>query len=151
MIHVLKISLTKHLAAAEIIVLFKGRVNFKQYIPKKHKWFGIKLYKLCDSKGYTYNMSMYFGKGRKCATFSMTATYARIDNVEHKLFMDNFFSSPASFDDSHTKTIYCCGTVRPNRKGMLKNFGHKMKLKKGELKTKMKGNLTGTVWKDNKI
>jgi hypothetical protein len=33
---------TEHLAVHEIIVLFKGRVVFKQYIPKKHKRFGIK-------------------------------------------------------------------------------------------------------------
>ena len=37
-------SLTDHLAVDEIIVLFTGRVIFKQYIPKKHKEFGIKLY-----------------------------------------------------------------------------------------------------------
>jgi hypothetical protein len=46
-------SLTEHLAFDEIIVLFKGMVNVKDYIPKKHKWFGNQLYKLCDSKGYT--------------------------------------------------------------------------------------------------
>jgi hypothetical protein len=34
---------TEHLAVDEIIVLFKGRVVFKQYIPKKHKYFGIKV------------------------------------------------------------------------------------------------------------
>jgi hypothetical protein len=28
---------SEHLAVNEVIVLFKGRVNFKQYIPKKHK------------------------------------------------------------------------------------------------------------------
>jgi len=44
---------TKHSAVDEIIVLFKDRVIFKQYIPKIYKWFGIKPYKLCDSKGYT--------------------------------------------------------------------------------------------------
>ena len=44
-------SLTKHVAVDENIVPFRGRVIFKQYIPKKHQWFGIKLYKLCDSKG----------------------------------------------------------------------------------------------------
>jgi hypothetical protein len=44
---------TEHLAVDEIIVLFKGRVVFKQYILKKHKCFGIKIYKLCDPKGYT--------------------------------------------------------------------------------------------------
>jgi len=32
--------------------------------------------------------------------------------------------------------------------GMLKNFGHTMKLKSGVLKTKLKGNLTAIVWKD---
>jgi predicted nucleotidyltransferase len=45
---------TEHLEIDEIIVLFKERVVFKQNIPKKHKRFGIKIYKLCDSKGYTY-------------------------------------------------------------------------------------------------
>ena len=66
----------------------------------------------------------------------------------HKLYIDNFFSSPASFDDLHTKTINSCGAVRPNRKVMPKNFRHKMKIKRGDLKTKVQGNLTATVWKN---
>jgi hypothetical protein len=32
------------------IVPFRGRAVFKQYIPKKHKGFGIKVHKLCISK-----------------------------------------------------------------------------------------------------
>jgi hypothetical protein len=36
------------------------------------KWFGIKIYKLCGSKGYTYNMSVYLGRDRKRATATMT-------------------------------------------------------------------------------
>jgi hypothetical protein len=55
---------TEHSAVDEITVLFKGRVDFKQHIPKKHKCFGIKIYKLCDSKGYMYNMRVYLGKDR---------------------------------------------------------------------------------------
>jgi len=116
----------------------------KQYIPKKHKLFGIKLYQLCDSKGYTESMTMYLFKDRKCATPSMTATYAtvrglpgRIEHLGH-MYMGSFFSSPLLFRDLHTKTVYCCGTVRPNRKGMPKNFGRKMKLKRVYLKTKVK-------------
>jgi len=69
-------SLTKQWAVDEITVLFKGRAIFKQYIPKKHKWFGIKFYELCDSKEYPINMTMYLGKDRKCMTPSMTATHA---------------------------------------------------------------------------
>ncbi len=36
--------LTEHIAIDEIIVKFKGRVIFRQYIPKKRKQLGIKLY-----------------------------------------------------------------------------------------------------------
>jgi len=46
-------NLSKYLAVDEVIVKFKGRRVFKQYIPKKHKRFGIKTFKLCDSTGYT--------------------------------------------------------------------------------------------------
>jgi hypothetical protein len=58
-------SLTEHLAVDEIIVLFKGRVIFKRYIPKKCKQIGIKLYKLSNSKGYTYNMTICLGMSKK--------------------------------------------------------------------------------------
>jgi len=68
-----------------------------------------------------------------CAT--VTGLAARIQHVGHKLYMDNFFSSPVLFYDLHTKTINCCGNVRPTRRGMPRNFGHKMTLKRGALKT----------------
>jgi hypothetical protein len=41
----------------EVIVNFKGRVVFRQYIPKKQKCFTIKMYKLCDEEGYTYRFA----------------------------------------------------------------------------------------------
>jgi hypothetical protein len=44
-------TLNKHLAVDEV-VLFKDRVIFKQFTPKTHKWLGMKIYKVCDSKGY---------------------------------------------------------------------------------------------------
>ena len=39
---------SEHLAIDEVIVLYKERVIFQQYIPKKHRHFGIRIYKLCD-------------------------------------------------------------------------------------------------------
>jgi hypothetical protein len=126
----LNISLTEHLEVDEVIVLFKVTVIFKQYIPKIYNQFGIKLYKLCDFKEYTYNMTVYLGKDRKHATPSMTVTHAtvtglaaRSGHVGHKVYMGNFFSSLASFDYLHTKTRNRCGIVKPNRKWMPKNFG----------------------------
>jgi len=50
-----------HLAVNEVIVLIKGRVIFKQDIPKKQKCFHIKIYKQCDMTWYTYNMRVYLG------------------------------------------------------------------------------------------
>ena len=88
---------TKHLAV-DITVLFKGRVIFKQHTPNKHNQFWIKLYKLCDFKGYTYNMTVYLDKDGKHVTPSITATHAtvtelaaRIEHMGRKLYMDNFF------------------------------------------------------------
>jgi hypothetical protein len=79
-------------------VLFKGIAILKHYIPKKHKWFGIKLYRLCSSKGYTYNMTVYLGKDRIHVTASMTVTHAsvaglaaRIGYMGHELYMNIFF------------------------------------------------------------
>jgi len=72
---------TAHLAVDEVIMLYKGRVVFRQYIPKIHKRFGIKIYKLCDSLGYTYDMSLYLGKQRQNATAQITATHGMVLQV----------------------------------------------------------------------
>jgi hypothetical protein len=110
---------TEYLAADKIIVLFNDKVIFRQYTPNKHKWFWMKIYKLCKSKGYAYNMTAFTQK-QKYAPTTVTAKHAimaevtaRIKNVGHKLLMDNFLSSPELCDDLLTKTINCCGTVRP--------------------------------------
>lgn len=125
-------SLTEHLRVDEIIVLFKCTVFFRQYVPKTHKLFGINLYKLCDYKEYTCNMTMCLSKDRKRATPSLTATLAtvtglaaRIENVGCKLYVNVSFSSPALFDDLHTKMKNCCGLLDHIEKGCQKILGIK--------------------------
>jgi hypothetical protein len=49
-------------------------------MPKKYKRFGIRIYKLCDSKGYTY-MSVNLGSDRKHATATMTANHATVSGL----------------------------------------------------------------------
>jgi hypothetical protein len=75
--------------------------------------------------GYTYDMKVYLGKQREDAARGVTATHGtvlqlvrRVENKGHKLYMDNYFSSPRLFDDLHNRTIDSCGTVRHNRKEM---------------------------------
>jgi hypothetical protein len=65
---------SKHLAVDEIVFLLEGRVVFRQYIPNKHKRFGIKLYKLYDSPGFTCNMKVYLGNNKQYKTQDFTVT-----------------------------------------------------------------------------
>jgi hypothetical protein len=63
--------------------------------------------------------------------------------------MDNYFS-PDLFDDLATKQIYCCGTVRPNRKGMPQDLNPKrMTLKQGDPQVQTMGDLT-ILWRDKR-
>ena len=84
---------SEHLAVDEVIVKFQGRVNFRQYIPKKRKRFGIKIYKLCNESGYMYDMTVYLGRDSHSATDDMTATHAtvrhltsRVEGLGHKIY-----------------------------------------------------------------
>ena len=89
-----------HLTIDEVIVLYKGRVIFQQYTPKKHKCFGIKIYKICDKTGCTYDMMLYVGKDRQQTAQHLTTTYVTVSELTkkiqvcgHKLYINNFFSS----------------------------------------------------------
>ena len=123
---------SENLAVDEVIVKYRGRVIFRQYIPKKRKRFGIKIYKLCDEVGYTCAMRVYLGKDSQSATDDMTTPHSTVRHLTHRveglgqrLFMDNFFSSPRLFDDLNRHKINSYGTVRPNRKDTPRDFGPK--------------------------
>ena len=133
---------TEQLAVDEVIVLYKGRVVFQQYIPKKHKRFGIKIYKLCDSLGYTYDMSMYLDKQRQHATAQITVLQLirRVEGLGQKIIMDNYFTSPALFDNLFQRKINACGTDRHDRRGMPRDIGPKsLKMKRGDIVTRVRG------------
>jgi len=77
-------------------------------------------------------MRVYLGGDSHSATDNMTATHANVrhltcidEGLGYKIFMDNFFSSPRLFDDLDRCKINSCGTLRPNRKDMPRDFGPK--------------------------
>jgi hypothetical protein len=47
-----------------VTALFRERINFKQYIPKKLKWLGTEIYKLYDIRRYTTHMTWACTEGR---------------------------------------------------------------------------------------
>ncbi|KAJ8891204.1 hypothetical protein PR048_010719 [Dryococelus australis] len=44
------------------VILFRGCLKFRQYIPNKRHRYGIKVYKLCLLQGYTWHAKIYTGK-----------------------------------------------------------------------------------------
>ncbi|KFM67179.1 PiggyBac transposable element-derived protein 4, partial [Stegodyphus mimosarum] len=146
----------EELAIDEIIVKFKGRVIFRQYIPKKRKQWGIKLYKIADKEGYTYDMEVYLGKDKaKDPNFSASYNVVKemsgtIRDKGHKLFMDNFFSSPELFVYLlNENKINSCGTIRPNRKHFPKDVS-RGKLNRGETTVRFTNGMTALRWKDKR-
>jgi len=67
---------SKDQAAEMFVFLFKGKAVFKQCIVKKYKRFGMKIHKLCNSTGYTYNIKVYLRKDRQCPAQQLTAAHA---------------------------------------------------------------------------
>jgi hypothetical protein len=74
-----------------------------------------------------------------------------VEGVRHKLYMDNYLSSPPLFDDLEKRKINSCGTVRNDGRGMPQDVRPKfMKLKKGDIVMRVKGHLSAVRWKDKK-
>ena len=88
----------------------------------------------------------------------LTATHAtvtklarKIEGCDHKLYIDNFFSSPELFGDLAKKQIYICGSVRLNRRGMSQNLAPKTtKLKRGDIHVRTRTDLTAVLWQDER-
>ena len=103
-------------------------------------------------------MSVYLGKQRQHATAEITATHGtvlqvirRVEGLGHKVFMDNYFTSPALFEDLFQRKINACGTVCHDRRGMPQDIGPKsLKMKRGDIVTCIRGNLRAVLWKDKR-
>jgi len=65
----------------EVTVKYRGRVICRQYIPKKRKRFGIKIYKLYDEAGYTCAMRVYLGKDSQSANDDKTTTHETVRHL----------------------------------------------------------------------
>lgn len=68
---------------------------FRQYIPNKRHRYGIKVFKLCTDKGYTYNLSVYCGKSKEkdkdvSEMVVMDLTKGLLDNGR-TLYTDNYY------------------------------------------------------------
>lgn len=74
-------------------------------------------------------------------------------NTYRHIYFDNFFASIELLIDLLNQGLYGCGTVRTNRKGFPKTLQTLAKEglgERGRSKKFQHGNVTATVWQDNK-
>jgi hypothetical protein len=103
-------------------------------------------------------MKVYLGKDRQRTAQHITATHTtvteltrKIEGCVHKLNVDCFFLFPELCDDLAKKQIYFCGTVRPNRRGMLQDLAPKTtKLKRGDICVRTRTDLTAILSQDKR-
>ena len=147
----------RNLCIDESLLLWKGRLFFKQYIPTKRNRFGIKLYVLCDAlTRYILNFFVYAGGKEieythndnlgKSGSIVTSLLDAYLDKG-HILYVDNFYSSPALFAHLFSRDTGACGTVRTYRKEMPK---FTKKLSKGETEVFHSKELLALKWHDKR-
>lgn len=112
-------------AVDESMIKFKGRSTIKQYMPKKPIKRGYKVWSLVDKKGYLWNFDMYVGKVGDTVQKDLGGSVVKnlslpIQNKNHCLYMDNYFTSVPLLNYLKIKGIHACGTVNSSRKHLPK-------------------------------
>lgn len=128
---------SENLALDESIVLFRGRLVFRQFIKNKRHKYGIKLFMLAEPGGLVHRIMIYSGQGHDTsADFSHTEYVViklmeGLDSCGRSLYMHNYYNSVKLAITLINKGTYITGTLRANRKGNHKEITSK-KLKNGE-------------------
>lgn len=147
---------SKNLSIDESMVLFRGRLMFRQYIKNKRHKYGIKLYMMTESWGLVHRVLIYSGEGTGTSEELSHTEYVVEKLMEgyyykgHSIYMDNYYNSVKLAHYLLEKQTYCTGTLRANRKNNPKAINDK-KLKKGETICQYTEKGVGVVkWKDRR-
>ena len=135
----------------------EGRSAMKQYLPKKPVRRGFKVWVVADSSnGYLLDIDVYVGKASDAVTTEhglgervVLQLTERFHHKNHRVFCDNFFSSPALFDELLRHGLYACGTVRCDRREFPSELKG-LKLSRGEHAYMQRESLSAVVWKDKR-
>lgn len=120
------------------MVLWRGRLDFRQFIQGKGHKYRIKMYVLTDALGFVIKCIVYFGSndkkvgGKGHVTNVVKKLLEGKLGVGHSLFMDNYCNSLELTQFLLNNNTYCTGTLRANRKNNPQEV-IKKKLKKGEV------------------
>ena len=139
----------------ESLVLFRGRVAFRQYISSKLHRFGLKFFVLCDCEtGYVLDMLVYTASDVDIPKdsehgFSGAVVKKLMDkylNKDHVLYTDNYYTSPLLSKYLLEHDTGSCGTVRSGQKSY-------PQFEKGQPKSvqlKKSGDMLAIAWHDKR-
>lgn len=114
---------SENLALDESMVLFQGRLFFRQYLKNKRHKYGIKLYMLTELGGLVYKIMIYSGQEHDTSTEFSHTEYVVIklmeglDTCGRLLYMDSYYNSVKLAITLKNKGTYITGTLCANRKG----------------------------------
>ncbi|XP_067113917.1 piggyBac transposable element-derived protein 4-like [Osmerus mordax] len=146
----------RDLCIDESLMLWKGRLAFKQYIPRKKHRIGVKFFLLCDVlTGYVQDLIIYTGltsdvkyhEGLGIAGSVVMTLLTPHLGKGHCLYVDNWYTNPTLFQHLLSLGTGACGTVRANRKGMP---AFTSKMSKGDVEFKENGNQLAVKWHDKR-
>ena len=147
---------SKNLVIDESLVLWRGNIGFRQYIPSKRHRFGLKLFVLCDCKsGFIQDIILYTGKDTQIGgteTFGVSGAVV-LELLEqylgrgHTLYIDNWYTSPLLAEELLKYDTGVCGTVKRSRKKM-PELQEKMQAK--EVYFFQEKNILLTHWQDKR-
>lgn len=153
---------SENISIDESLLLWKGRLSFRQYIPLKAAKFGVKTYELCESStGYTWNLMVFTGstmdlnspivpQNCKKTTAIVLCLVEKLLDQGYTLWMDNFYNDPELAKFLKSRKTDCAGTLRINRKSIPDEI-KQQKLSKGELCVMHSGDVSVTKWRDKRV
>lgn len=145
----------RELSLDEEMVLWRGRLLFRQYIKGKRHKYGIKLYTLTEPHGLILKFIVYCGavddlggKGH-AANVVLKLMQGKLGNG-HSLYMDNFYNSVPLAKKLLSNRTYCTGTLRASRKFVPKEV-KETRLKKSETIERYAEGIMVAKWKDKRV
>lgn len=146
----------------EELLLWKGRLVFKQYIPLKQARFGIKIFSLCENSGYLWNSYVYLGKepdqhvGDPQLVNRLGASGAVVPRLlkdllgkGYHVYVDNWYTGEPLFAYLYENDTAACGTARKNRLKLPATFKNP-NLPKGEHRFRRCENMLAIRFNDKK-
>ena len=145
----------KDLSLDESMMLYRGRLVFRQYIKNKRHKYGVKYFELCTKDGLILRTSIYSGQDLdtekslgKTANVVLDLTKEFLGKGYH-LYTDSYYNSVPLTKYLTENGTYISGTLRKDRVDNPKMVTTR-KLKKGQFIWAGTDETTVTKWKDKR-